>query len=71
MYRRQPHVFKMPLLGRGFYTLARNAQFSSPTDVGSHNIDGYGTMTVNHMTYMKRMRFVNYVNYRFKSKFSP
>ena len=27
----------MRLVGRGFYTLIRNASFSSPTDVGSHN----------------------------------
>ena len=30
--------FKARLLGGGFYTLIRNASFSSPTDVGSHNL---------------------------------
>ena len=30
-------VFKTRLLGRGFHTLVKNASFSSPTDVGSHN----------------------------------
>ena len=30
-------VFKTCLLGRGFHTLIKNASFSSPIDVGSHN----------------------------------
>ena len=29
--------FKMHLIGRGFHTLIKNAAFSSPTDVRSHN----------------------------------
>ena len=30
-------VFKTRLVGRGFHTLTKNASFSSPTNVGSHN----------------------------------
>ena len=30
-------VFKRRLIERGFHTLIKNASFSSPTDVGSHN----------------------------------
>ena len=33
----RPHSFKTCLLGRSFHTLIKNALFSSPTNVGSHN----------------------------------
>ena len=32
-----PQGFKTCLIGRGFHTLIRNASFSSPTNMGSHN----------------------------------
>ena len=42
MYRRQPYGFKTCLLGRGFHIPIKNASFSSPTDVGSHNPPPWG-----------------------------
>ena len=42
MYRRQPYRFKTCLLGRGFHIPIKNASFSSPTDVGSHNPPPWG-----------------------------
>ena len=36
-FQASPHGFKMHLIGRGFHTLIKNAAFSSPTDVRSHN----------------------------------
>ena len=35
-------VFKTRLMGKGFHTLIKNASFSSPTDVGSHNPPSFG-----------------------------
>ena len=37
-----PSRFKMRILGRDFYTLIKNASFSAPTDVGSHNPPPFG-----------------------------
>ena len=43
---RQFHNSIMCLLGRGFHTLIKNLSFSSPTDVGSHNITHFYTSSV-------------------------